>query len=68
MLLSSWRDSDMCSLRVWMIGTQEDQDQTDEKARRKATNDLVQSWMDRLQLISVFASREGIAISLAALL
>ena len=58
----------MCPLRVWMIGTQVDQDQTDEKARKKAMNDLVQSWMDRLQLISVIVSREGIAISLAALL
>ncbi|KAI0356196.1 hypothetical protein OH77DRAFT_1423793 [Trametes cingulata] len=34
-------------------GTQEDQDETDEKARKKAMNELVQSWMDRLQLISV---------------
>ncbi len=35
------------------IGTQEDQDETDEKARTKAMNELVASWMDRLQLISV---------------
>ena len=34
-------------------GTQEDQDETDEKARKKAMNELVASWMDRLQLISV---------------
>ncbi|EJD46868.1 hypothetical protein AURDEDRAFT_123711 [Auricularia subglabra TFB-10046 SS5] len=34
-------------------GTQEDQDKEDEKARKKAREDLVQSWMDRLQLISV---------------
>lgn len=39
--------------RKW---TQEDQDQTDEKARRKAMSELVQSWMDRLQLISVIVS------------
>ncbi|KAL1942623.1 hypothetical protein VTO73DRAFT_4863 [Trametes versicolor] len=39
--------------RKW---TQEDQDQTDEKARRKAMSELVQSWMDRLQLISVITT------------
>jgi hypothetical protein len=33
--------------------TQRDQDSADEKARQKATRDLIQSWMDRLQLISV---------------
>ncbi|RDX44881.1 hypothetical protein OH76DRAFT_1358827 [Lentinus brumalis] len=37
-------------------GTQEDQDETDEKARRKAMNELVASWMDRLQLISVITT------------
>ncbi|KAI9067105.1 hypothetical protein FKP32DRAFT_1588917 [Trametes sanguinea] len=37
-------------------GTQEDQDETDEKARRKAMSELVQSWMDRLQLISVITT------------
>lgn len=36
-----------------LTGTQEDQDATDEKARKQAMNELVQSWMDRLQLISV---------------
>lgn len=43
--------------------TQEDQDKADEEARKKAMKDLVQSWMDRLQLISVittfFASVES---------
>ncbi|KAI0334965.1 hypothetical protein GY45DRAFT_1431053 [Cubamyces sp. BRFM 1775] len=39
--------------RKW---TQEDQDATDEKARRQAMNELVQSWMDRLQLISVITT------------
>ena len=34
-------------------GTQMDQDATDEKARKRAMGELVQSWMDRLQLISV---------------
>lgn len=34
-------------------GTQEDQDETDAEARKKAMKELVQSWMDRLQLISV---------------
>ncbi|KAF9501370.1 hypothetical protein BDN71DRAFT_1380121 [Pleurotus eryngii] len=44
-------------------GTQEDQDRDDLKAYQKAMEDLVQSWMDRLQLISVittfFASMEA---------
>ncbi|KAJ7270027.1 hypothetical protein B0H12DRAFT_1004441, partial [Mycena haematopus] len=39
------------------------QDQEDEKAKRQAKKDLVQSWLDRLQLISVittfFASTEA---------
>ncbi|KAI0633370.1 hypothetical protein C8Q77DRAFT_784239 [Trametes polyzona] len=39
--------------RKW---AQEDQDQTDEQERKKAMNDLVQSWMDRLQLISVITT------------
>lgn len=43
--------------------TQEDQDKDDLKAYQKAMEDLVQSWMDRLQLISVittfFASMEA---------
>ncbi|KAI0373403.1 hypothetical protein BV20DRAFT_1041875 [Pilatotrama ljubarskyi] len=40
-------------MRKW---TQEDQDETDEKARKKAMSELVQSWMDRLQLISVITT------------
>ncbi|THU96891.1 hypothetical protein K435DRAFT_858149 [Dendrothele bispora CBS 962.96] len=36
--------------------TQQDQDKDDEEARRKATKDLVQSWMDRLQLISLITT------------
>lgn len=36
--------------------TQEDQDQSDEKGRKKAMSSLVQSWMDRLRLISVIVS------------
>ncbi|RPD63977.1 hypothetical protein L227DRAFT_367784 [Lentinus tigrinus ALCF2SS1-6] len=39
--------------RKW---TQEDQDEIDEKARKKAMNELVASWMDRLQLISVITT------------
>ncbi|KII90939.1 hypothetical protein PLICRDRAFT_107311, partial [Plicaturopsis crispa FD-325 SS-3] len=43
--------------------TQKDQDEADEEAQRKAMKDLVQSWMDRLQSISVvttfFASTEA---------
>ncbi|TFY81325.1 hypothetical protein EWM64_g2684 [Hericium alpestre] len=33
--------------------TQEDQDKEDDTARKKAMKELVQSWMDRLQLISL---------------
>jgi len=43
--------------------TQEQQNREDEKAKRKALKDLTQSWMDRLQLISLittfFASVEA---------
>ncbi|KAI0655922.1 hypothetical protein C8Q70DRAFT_404229 [Cubamyces menziesii] len=39
--------------RKW---TQMDQDATDEKARKRAMGELVQSWMDRLHLISVIVS------------
>ncbi|KAF8911489.1 hypothetical protein CPB84DRAFT_920207 [Gymnopilus junonius] len=47
--------------------TQEDQDKVDEEKRREATRDLIESWMDRLQLISVittfFASTEASLIT-----
>ncbi|KAF5348700.1 hypothetical protein D9758_006758 [Tetrapyrgos nigripes] len=36
--------------------TQHEQDEADDKARRRAMNDLVQSWMDRLQLISLITT------------
>ncbi|KAI0795154.1 hypothetical protein C8Q75DRAFT_531374 [Abortiporus biennis] len=36
--------------------TQEDQDKVDDDARRKAMKELVGSWMDRLQLISVIST------------
>ncbi|THH21061.1 hypothetical protein EUX98_g8457 [Antrodiella citrinella] len=36
--------------------TQEDQDQTDAETRKKVMKELVQSWMDRLQLISVITT------------
>jgi len=36
--------------------TQEDQDKEDEMARRRAMKGLVDSWMDRLQLISLIVS------------
>ncbi|TCD66744.1 hypothetical protein EIP91_000985 [Steccherinum ochraceum] len=39
--------------RAW---TQEDQDLTDADTRKKAMKELVQSWMDRLQLISVITT------------
>ncbi|KAI0718973.1 hypothetical protein C8T65DRAFT_737000 [Cerioporus squamosus] len=58
-------DNSPTTTRKW---TQEDQDETDEKARRKAMNELVASWMDRLQLISVivrynFLCCHGVATS-----
>ena len=43
-------------LTLLRTGTQVDQDETDEKERRKAMNELVASWMDRLQLISVIVA------------
>ncbi|EIM85125.1 uncharacterized protein STEHIDRAFT_100129 [Stereum hirsutum FP-91666 SS1] len=50
--------------------TQQDQDKADEAARKKAMKDLVQSWMDRLQLISLlttfFAGMEAQLISASA--
>ncbi|KAF4621461.1 hypothetical protein D9613_000882 [Agrocybe pediades] len=50
--------------------TQEEQDQEDEKNRKEAIRDLVESWMDRLQLISVittfFASTEASMITITA--
>ncbi|KAJ7188701.1 hypothetical protein C8R46DRAFT_28321 [Mycena filopes] len=46
-----------------MRSAQSTQNAEDEKARRQAAKDLAQSWMDRLQLISVittfFASTEA---------
>ncbi|KAJ3724371.1 hypothetical protein C8R42DRAFT_448190 [Lentinula raphanica] len=36
--------------------TQEDQDKADDEARRKALKDLVQSWQDRLQLITLITT------------
>ncbi|KAI0919044.1 hypothetical protein AcW1_003477 [Taiwanofungus camphoratus] len=39
--------------RKW---TQRDQDETDAELRRRIMKDLVQSWMDRLQLISVITT------------
>lgn len=37
-------------------GTQEEQDNEDEKARLRVKQQLIQSWMDRLQLVSVIVS------------
>ena len=53
---TSWRHHRPCvhtGYSFALPGTQEDQDATDEVARKQAMNELVQSWMDRLQLISV---------------
>ena len=46
----------LCLTVCCQSGTQEDQNDTDEKERKKAMNELVASWMDRLQLISVIVS------------
>lgn len=50
--------------------TQEDQDESDKKEKNKAMKDLVQSWMDRLQLISVittfFAAMEAQLLGITA--
>ncbi|KAL6305173.1 hypothetical protein BKA93DRAFT_731610 [Sparassis latifolia] len=50
-------------------GTQEDQDERDAEMRKEVMGELVQSWMDRLQLISVittfFAAVEGGLLGIA---
>ncbi|KAF9529690.1 hypothetical protein CPB83DRAFT_851982 [Crepidotus variabilis] len=50
--------------------TQAQQDEADDEQRREAMRDLVESWMDRLQLISVittfFASTEASLLSITA--
>ncbi len=42
-----------------MIGSQEDQDKVDLQAKRRAMKELINSWMDRLQLISVIVSNRS---------
>ncbi|KAK7472447.1 hypothetical protein VKT23_000562 [Stygiomarasmius scandens] len=42
-------------LTYW-VATQHEQDEADTKARRRAMKDLIQSWMDRLQLISLITT------------
>jgi hypothetical protein len=37
-------------------GSQKEQDEEDEKARKRAMKNLVNSWQERLQLISVIVS------------
>lgn len=41
---------------AWKTVTQQEQDEGDDQKRREALRDLVESWMDRLQLISVIVS------------
>jgi hypothetical protein len=41
----------------WCAVTQEDQDKVDEDDERKAMQNLVQTWLERLQLISVIVSK-----------
>ena len=41
---------------ITRLRNQKDQDEEDDDLRKKAMSDLVQSWMDRLQLISVIVS------------
>lgn len=38
---------------TFRAGTQKEQDKEDEEARRRAMRNLVNSWQERLQLISV---------------
>ena len=44
-----------CNLlnRHWLSVTQQDQNEMDEEARKKAMDELVGSWMDRLQQMSI---------------
>jgi len=57
-------DTSVSLERKW---TQEDQDDSDAQTRKKAMKDLVQSWMDRLQLTSLittfFAATEAQLLS-----
>ncbi|TCD66745.1 hypothetical protein EIP91_000986 [Steccherinum ochraceum] len=46
-------DTTVSQGRKW---TQQDQDEDDAEARKKAMKELVQSWMDRLQLISLITT------------
>lgn len=41
------------SVLTLRAGTQKDQDKDDEEARKRAMRNLVNSWQERLQLISV---------------
>ena len=41
----------------WCAVTQEDQDKVDEDDEREAMQNLVQTWLERLQLISVIVSK-----------
>ncbi|TFY50223.1 hypothetical protein EVG20_g11646, partial [Dentipellis fragilis] len=50
-------DQDAISFRApFKRRTQQDQDKDDDTARKKALKELVQSWMDRLQLISLITT------------
>ena len=40
-------------------GTQEEQNKIDDEKRKEAMRDLLSSWMDRLQLISVIVSQKS---------
>ena len=46
--------------------TQQDQDEEDNQKRREALRDLVESWMERLQLISVIVSSIELAYNPAS--
>ncbi len=50
--LPSWGQSDGFPL----LGSQEDQNKADADAKRKAMKELINTWQDRLQLISVIVS------------
>ncbi|KAJ3901671.1 hypothetical protein F5879DRAFT_311620 [Lentinula edodes] len=50
------QNGDMSVVTPLRKKTQEDQDKADEQARHKALKDLVQSWQDRLQLITLITT------------
>ena len=59
--LSSYQS---CDLRTCLTGTQADQTRVDSEKKKKAMKELVTSWQDRLQLISIIVSMSPLSLML----